>query len=178
MGLWGVSGQLTHHYHYINPYLPLSTRSVLLTQQNRPTQTMAFLVVFVFSMLLGSGAGLFTLENNCSEPIWPVVRPRGENLINLTYDNIHLLPGERVNVPTPPTWFGQVSARTGCSFDQGGIGANCTTGTLPPITVVEFLLSEMQNRYYVSVVDGFNLPVSVMPSGGSGDCQPVGCPTT
>ena len=47
-----------------------------------------------------------------------------------------------------------------------------------PASIVEFVIAEKggQDFYDVSLVDGFNLPVSVAPQGGSGVCGTSSCP--
>ncbi|GLT69251.1 hypothetical protein SLA2020_414140 [Shorea laevis] len=75
---------------------------------------------------------------------------------------------------------------------QGRIGkftcetANCGsgqvacngTGAEPPASLVEINIAadRGQDFYDVSLVDGFNLPVSVATLGGTGDCKPSNCP--
>jgi hypothetical protein len=41
------------------------------------------------------------------------------------------------------------------------------SGEIPPVTLVEFTLASnnRQDFFDVSLVDGFNLPISVMPQG-------------
>jgi hypothetical protein len=52
------------------------------------------------------------------------------------------------------------------------------SGEIPPVTLVEFILASYnrQDFYDISFVDGFNLPVSVMPQDGSRDCKAASCP--
>ncbi|KAK6162925.1 hypothetical protein DH2020_002766 [Rehmannia glutinosa] len=64
-----------------------------------------------------------------------------------------------------------------CNFDHSGEQGNCTTGDcgghlecggrggVPPGFLAEFTLDSPEDFYDVSLVDGFNLPVSVVPSG-------------
>ncbi|XVF35949.1 hypothetical protein REPUB_Repub19eG0015900 [Reevesia pubescens] len=49
-------------------------------------------------------------------------------------------------------------------------------GASPPATLAEFTIgSGTQDFYDVSLVDGYNLPMIVEPSGGSGPCLSTGC---
>ncbi|KAL4283903.1 hypothetical protein GQ457_16G012920 [Hibiscus cannabinus] len=49
-------------------------------------------------------------------------------------------------------------------------------GASPPVTLAEFTIgSGTQDFYDVSLVDGYNLPMMVEPSGGSGTCLSTGC---
>ncbi|WP_306665087.1 thaumatin family protein, partial [Streptomyces fildesensis] len=78
-------------------------------------------------------------------------------------------------------------ARTGCSTFAGG-RFSCVTGDCgdavacngsggaTPATLVEVMLNVTQDYYDISLVDGFNLPVSVSPQGGSGaNCTQSSC---
>ncbi|KAK7830774.1 thaumatin-like protein 1 [Quercus suber] len=80
------------------------------------------------------------------------------------------------------TWSGRVWARSHCHIVKGKFicgTADCASGqvscngagAIPPASLVEFTLSgyKGQDFYDVSLVDGFNLPVSITPLG----VQPV-----
>ena len=80
-------------------------------------------------------------------------------------------------------------ARTQCSTDSTGkfscLIADCAsgqvacngTGGIPPPSLVEFTLSGSGGNdfYDVSLVDGFNLPLSITPQGAA-SCQSTSCP--
>ncbi|KAK9922139.1 hypothetical protein M0R45_030619 [Rubus argutus] len=84
----------------------------------------------------------------------------------------------------------RVWARSNCSKDNqecslalaqgiahpGQVSCNGNGGN-PPATLVEFTIAQGggQDFYDVSLVDGFNLPVSVTPQGGNGDCRSSSC---
>ncbi|KAL9248940.1 Pathogenesis-related protein [Drosera capensis] len=87
----------------------------------------------------------------------------------------------------PSGWSGRFWGRTGCYFSSSGTG-RCTTGDCggvlhctgtgqPPASLVENTLNGSGNQdfYDVSLVDGYNIGVSVAPKGGSGRCQWAGC---
>ncbi|KAK9922143.1 hypothetical protein M0R45_030623 [Rubus argutus] len=59
---------------------------------------------------------------------------------------------------------------------SGQVACNGNGGN-PPVTIVEFNIAGGggQDFYDVSLVDGFNLPVSVTPQGGNGDCGNASC---
>ncbi|KAK1259019.1 Thaumatin-like protein [Acorus gramineus] len=132
-------------------------------------------------------ATLFTLRNNCDGPVWPGIQP-GSGHPALLNGGFRLAPNDSARIPAPPGWSGRFWARRGCSFDPvTGRGA-CATGDCggslecagaggaPPVTLAEFTLDAPVDFYDVSLVDGYNLPVSVVPLGGSGDmCRPVTC---
>ncbi|GFQ08475.1 thaumatin-like protein, partial [Phtheirospermum japonicum] len=57
---------------------------------------------------------------------------------------------------------------------RGLLGCGGSGGS-PPVSLLEFTLDSPEDFYDVSLVDGFNLPVSIVPSGGSGNCSAVIC---
>lgn len=129
------------------------------------------------------------MANNCKEQIWPAI------LGNSGHDTLNgggfpLGSGQQVVVDAPQWWSGRVWARQGCCFDQSGRGPPCQTGDCsgqlrctgmagqPPATVVEMTLGTPNNplHYYdVSLVDGFNLPVAMIPVGGAAGCGVAAC---
>ncbi|GFZ02774.1 pathogenesis-related thaumatin superfamily protein [Actinidia rufa] len=90
---------------------------------------------------------------------------------------LELNPGQPINVNAPTGWSGRFWGRTGCFFDQSGKGycatGNCGGGVAecagaggePPATLAEFTLNSPLDFYDISLVDGFNIPVSVVPTG-------------
>ncbi|XVF00898.1 hypothetical protein REPUB_Repub04eG0041600 [Reevesia pubescens] len=90
----------------------------------------------------------------------------------------------------PTGWSDRFWVRTGCKFDGSGSGT-CVTGdcgsgqiecnglgAAPPVTLAEFTLGTGgQDFYDVSLVDGYNVPMIVEGSGGSGLCAATGCTT-
>ena len=84
-------------------------------------------------------------------------------------------PGQTQRFEAPWTWNGRIWARTGCNFNSnwqpacetgdcdGRLQCNGLIGT-PPATLVQIALQGDKgkpNFYDVSLVDGYNLPVSV-----------------
>ncbi|OIV92493.1 hypothetical protein TanjilG_02256 [Lupinus angustifolius] len=81
-------------------------------------------------------------------------------------------------------------ARTKCSNDTNGKficgSGDCASGQIscngaggiPPVSLVEFTLSGFGGNdfYDVSLVDGFNVPVSITPQKGSKGCNITSCP--
>ncbi|CAK9320117.1 unnamed protein product [Citrullus colocynthis] len=126
--------------------------------------------------------------NNCPFPIWPGASTGAGNQLSTT--GFELLPGSTTTVTTSPPWSGRFWARTLCSTDASGkfscATADCGSGQvtcngageIPPASLVEFTIAPSggQDFFDISLVDGFNLPVSVAPIGGSGGaCQTVRC---
>ncbi|KAF5450767.1 hypothetical protein F2P56_031094 [Juglans regia] len=143
-------------------------------------------VLCVILLILSSGtklsesARVFTIINNCKETIWPAVTP-GENFNGGGFE---LKPGQSIVLTAPVSWSGRIWGRTGCKFDSNGSG-KCQTGACgsslkcgasgdPPASLAEFTLAAL-DFYDVSLVDGFNLPMSVTPINGKGNCSVAGC---
>ncbi|EXB79993.1 hypothetical protein L484_004031 [Morus notabilis] len=97
--------------------------------------------------------------------------------------------------PEIPAKFEMSSSRSHCSIDSSGKFICATrdcgsgmveckgAGAIPPTTLVEFTLAATnsgQDFYDVSLVGGFNLPVSMTPGEGSsssfGRCNSTSCP--
>lgn len=127
--------------------------------------------------------------NNCKDYIWPaILGTAGHPTLN--DGGFPLRSGQQVEIEAPQWWSGRMWARQGCCFDQSGKGGSCQTGDCargqlrcggtggePPATVIEMTLGTPNNpaHYYdVSLVDGFNLPVSMVPLGGRG-CSVAAC---
>lgn len=64
---------------------------------------------------------------------------------------------------------------TCATADCGGVLHCNGAGGTPPASLAEFTLDSPMDFYDVSFVDGFNIPISVYPSGGSGNCSNVQC---
>ncbi|GMH13874.1 hypothetical protein Nepgr_015715 [Nepenthes gracilis] len=134
----------------------------------------------------GVSATVFSVLNRCSYPVWPgTLSSSGPTLGD---GGFALPPGATIQLTAPQGWSGRFWARTGCTFDESGVG-NCTTGDcgglhctgggVPPVSLAEFTIdgSGGQDFYDVSLVDGYNVGVGVRPSGGTGKCQYAGCVT-
>ncbi|XP_004292680.1 PREDICTED: thaumatin-like protein-like [Fragaria vesca subsp. vesca] len=143
-------------------------------------------VLLVSMIIISSGpklsesARIFTIVNNCKETIWPAVFP-GENFNG---GGFPLKPGQAIVFTAPVSWSGRIWGRTGCNFDKNGNGT-CQTGACgsslkcgasgkPPASLAEFTLAQ-PDFYDVSLVDGFNLPLTITPVNGSGKCGASGC---
>ncbi|KAJ0025468.1 hypothetical protein Pint_08227 [Pistacia integerrima] len=125
-------------------------------------------------------ARVFTIINDCKEMIWPAVTP-GENFHG---GGFALKPGQSIVFNAPVGWSGRIWGRSGCKFNKNGNGT-CQTGACgtsleckasgaTPATLAEFTLAQL-DFYDVSLVDGFNLPMSVTPINGKGNCSVAGC---
>ncbi|KGN52611.1 thaumatin-like protein 1b [Cucumis sativus] len=155
---------------------------------------MAFQILLLrLSIILFSISGVysvnFIIKNNCRIPIWPGALTGAGNPISTT--GFKLLPGSTttttVDASSTP-WSGRFWARTLCSAANGKFTcatADCGSGQIacngagatPPATLVEFTIAANrgQDFFDISLVDGFNLPVSITPIGGSSGCKSVAC---
>ncbi|KAJ6546208.1 thaumatin-like protein [Mycena vulgaris] len=125
-------------------------------------------------------ARTFTVKNSCSYTIWPAIFT-DLNVGSAIPDHPtgwEAASGSSVSFNVPDNWTaGRIWGRTKCDF-SGVAGANsCATGGcnggllcdahsgtgVPPATVAEFTLSGggTTDNYDVSLVDGFNVPVTV-----------------
>ncbi|CAL9156313.1 unnamed protein product [Musa hybrid cultivar] len=152
------------------------------------------IVYFVLSPLFfsfsGALAATFTLANNCEYTVWPgVLSSAGTAALPTT--GFALQKGETRSLDAPAAWSGRFWGRTHCATDSSGkfscATGDCGSGSVecsgsgaaPPATLAEFTLdgSGGMDFYDVSLVDGYNLPVLVVPQGGSGGgCSSTGCP--
>ncbi|GFP85327.1 thaumatin-like protein [Phtheirospermum japonicum] len=91
-----------------------------------------------------------------------------------------------INVPDGTT-RGRIWARTGCSFDGSGRG-RCQTGDcngllqcqgngVPPNTLAGFALNQFNDLdfYYLSLVDGFNVPIEFNPENSTTCTRAIRC---
>ncbi|XP_023732620.1 G-type lectin S-receptor-like serine/threonine-protein kinase At1g67520 [Lactuca sativa] len=140
------------------------------------SQILAFLFFFFFSN--GVSGTTFTFVNDCDFTIWPGVS--GTPDFNIT--GFELTKGSSRSIQSPVGWVGRFWGRTGCNFNRSG-NVSCATGDCgpgkvecngtsytPPVTIAEFSVNQFQGQdfYDVSLVDGFNLPILVEATGGSG----------
>ncbi|KAJ0085522.1 hypothetical protein Patl1_09531 [Pistacia atlantica] len=122
-----------------------------------------------------------------SYTVWPGILGNAK----LDSTGFELNPGTSRSFQVPPTWSGRFWGRTGCTFDPTTGQGTCKTGDCgsnqiecnglsasPPASLAEFTTgsgSGTQDFYDVSLVDGYNLPMIVEPSGGTGNCLATGC---
>ncbi|WCJ28994.1 Pathogenesis-related thaumatin superfamily protein [Euphorbia peplus] len=130
---------------------------------------------------------IFTFQNNCPYTVWPGILTSSGPPMPLT--GFQLNPKQSGNLTANPSWSGRIWARTHCTMNSQ-YNFNCNTGDCgsghiqchgrggrPPASLIEFTLavnSHEKDFYDISLVDGFNLPLSVTPQGGAG-CTSVSC---
>ena len=86
---------------------------------------------------------------------------------------VQLKPGQAINITAPKGWSGRFWGRRGCSFDSSGsrmcITRDCGgkfkcagAGGAPPASLAEFTLDSPEGDFYdLSLVDGYNMPMSI-----------------
>ncbi|XP_057816117.1 pathogenesis-related thaumatin-like protein 3.5, partial [Cryptomeria japonica] len=129
---------------------------------------------------------VFTLTNNCPYTVWPGILT-GAGGPSLEGGGFTLATGESQSLNPPDNWSGRLWPRTGCTFEALEGPATCSTGDcggllqcsqvggVPPVTLTEFTLADDVDFYDVSLVDGYNVPLSIETLGGRGDCRAAGC---
>lgn len=132
-----------------------------------------------------------TIVNNCPFTVCPAIAPNADHAV--LADGGFCLPTlSHRSLPAPSLhWSGRIWARTHCTQTPSPAGLSCATGDCAgrlqcaglsgaaPATLAQLTLHHGGRRdlvsYSVSLVDGFNVPVTVTPHGGRGLCPVVGC---
>ncbi|XP_057809617.1 thaumatin-like protein 1 [Salvia miltiorrhiza] len=149
----------------------------------------SYFKILLISLLIhiSQGKGVkgatFTFVNKCSQTIWPAIL--GSPVLETTGFELPKSGSRAFQAPTG--WSGRFWGRTGCTFDESGHGScatgDCGSGQLEcngagatAATLAEFTLGSGSMDFYdVSLVDGYNLPMLIEVSGGSGQCASTGC---
>ncbi|XP_050381739.1 thaumatin-like protein [Argentina anserina] len=152
----------------------------------------SFSLVLTWScMLFGHGVAHtvnFYIRNKCPFPIWPATAPNNGHPV-IADGGFSLPAGQTKCIIVPGSWSGRIWARTGCNFASnwspacetgdcdGRLACNGLIGT-PPVTLVQIALQDdkgLPNFYDVSLVDGYNLPISVLSRPVASNCGISGC---
>ncbi|CAK7351251.1 unnamed protein product [Dovyalis caffra] len=137
-------------------------------------------------LLTGVALTTITISNKCNFTVWPAISsmPYGSDLSTTSFS---LEKEESKNIATPDNWSGRVWGRTNCTQDDTGrfscFTGDCGSGKIrcpkgygsSPMTLAEFQLdySAALDLFYVSFLDGYNLPLLVESSDQS--CSSAGC---
>ncbi|KAJ6773536.1 hypothetical protein OIU79_017077 [Salix purpurea] len=119
----------------------------------------------------------FTFTNKCDYTVWPGILSNADAAA-LSTTGFSLQKSESKTISAPASWGGRFWGRTYCSEDSTGKFSCATgdcgsgklecsgTGAAPPATLAEFKLDGYggMDFYDVSLVDGYNLPLLVVPS--------------
>lgn len=146
------------------------------------------LTLVTVNNLRGVESITFTFKNNCPYTIWPGTLSGADSPM-LSSTGFELPYGATFSLDAPTPWSGRFWARSLCQSDATG-NFRCGTGDCgsretscngkggtPPSTLAEFTLAGSMNKdfYDISLVDGFNLPLSVVPQGGNNECSATSC---
>ncbi|KAM0945102.1 putative Thaumatin family [Dioscorea sansibarensis] len=129
------------------------------------------------------------VTNKCPYTIWPAIsnNPSSPAIAGNTTGFV-LPPNTSKSITTPIAWSGRLWARTLCTDIEPYHRLSCTTGDcgtgdiqcgtlpLPPVTLIDMNSGnqDKMDSYEVTLVAGFNVPVSVIPPVNSG-CQVASC---
>ncbi|CAL9067083.1 osmotin-like protein [Musa acuminata AAA Group] len=130
-----------------------------------------------------------TVVNNCPFTVWPAIQPNSGHDV-LERGGFALPTVTHRSFPAPTQhWSGRIWARTGCTYANGRF--SCATGDCggrlecgglggaAPATLAQVTLhhggQQDLSSYGVSLVDGFNVGMTVTPHEGKGRCPVVGC---
>ncbi|KAK9290097.1 hypothetical protein L1049_008261 [Liquidambar formosana] len=147
----------------------------------------SFRLLNAFIVYVGAHSASFTFKNNCPYIVWPGTLTGGGSP-QLSSTGFELASGASLILDVPNPWSGRFWARTQCAADASGkficATADCGSGqiacngagAIPPATLIELTLAANGGTdfYDISLVDGFNLPVSLSPTSGS--CNSTSCP--
>ncbi|KAK9946923.1 hypothetical protein M0R45_012362 [Rubus argutus] len=156
-----------------------------------PLTLISLSVLLILVGLLTSGvvSTTFTMVNKCEYTVWPGILSNA-GVPPLPTTGFALEKGEAKTLTAPASWGGRFWGRTLCTHDSTGkfscVTGDCGSGKLecsgsgaaPPATLAEFTLDGDGGLDFfdVSLVDGYNLPMLVVPQGGSGtNCTNTGC---
>lgn len=144
----------------------------------------------VYMLLSGVISTTFTMVNKCEYTVWPGILSNA-GVTPLPITGFVLQTGESKVISAPASWGGRFWGRTLCSQDSTGkfscVTGDCGSGTVecsgngatPPATLAEFTLNGAGGLDFfdVSLVDGYNVPMLVVPQGGDsgGNCSSTGC---
>ncbi|XP_057849232.2 pathogenesis-related thaumatin-like protein 3.3 [Cryptomeria japonica] len=134
-------------------------------------------IITTFSIFLQGvnvKAATFEITNACPYTVWAANSSGGKQLDQGQTWTFDVAAG---------TTQGRVWARTGCSFNASGRGS-CQTGDCNgmlscqgygqmPATLAEYALNQYMNLdfYDISLVDGFNVPLSMTPTSMDPNCK-------
>ncbi|CAL0326990.1 unnamed protein product [Lupinus luteus] len=157
---------------------------------DRLTLSFSFLLTLHLSISGIISTATFTFLNKCDYTVWPAILSNA-GFASLSTTGFVLLTGDSKTITAPTYWGGRVWARTFCTQNSttgifSCVTGDCSSGNIecsgngatPPATLAEFKLDGYGGLDYfdVSVVDGYNLPMLVVPNGGSGvNCTATGC---
>ncbi|WVQ79506.1 hypothetical protein IAT38_001605 [Cryptococcus sp. DSM 104549] len=143
-----------------------------------PSLTPLTLLALLPLLPLPSLARTITIKNSCPSTLWPGMHT-GAGAIPSQATGWELAAGGQTVFEVADDWTaGRIWARTGCVVQDGkfqcltgqcasGDGGSqlCENSDQPPATLAEFtLIPDGEDNFDISLVDGFNVPLSIIPS--------------
>lgn len=110
-----------------------------------------------------------TVKSNCGSVVTVGVLTNGVSREG-PEQSFDLTPGASNSFSKSDTWGGRVWARNGCSGSAGKDLTHCgTPGASNPATLAEFFFKGYGGKdfYDISLVDGYNLAMTIAPDGGT-----------
>ncbi|KAG2321406.1 hypothetical protein Bca52824_014619 [Brassica carinata] len=149
-------------------------------------ELLSIFLVVTYLFVSGVTSRNFTIENKCDYTVWPVVLSGAG--FSLSPTGFILRKGEARVINAPPSWSGRFWGRTFCSTNSTGsfscATGDCGTGKVEcygnglsvSSTLAEFTLggSNGEDFYDISILDGYNLPMMVVPLDDK-TCGSTGC---
>ncbi|OMO84085.1 Thaumatin [Corchorus olitorius] len=147
----------------------------------------SLVLLLVISGKLVQSDKTFNFDNQCSFTVWLAASS------SIADFDPERGPGTTLKIASvPDTWTGSIWARTKCSFNPSMTKFSCETGDCgngidcqsppptPPVTLLNFGISQNVVSYEVNLNHGFNVPVRIQPVrgslvGGSRPCPVVDC---
>lgn len=153
--------------------------------------TASFLLLLISSAVAADTGRLFlTVVNHCPFTVWPAIQPNAGHPVLEKGGFALPTNSHRSFFPPSTRWSGRIWGRTGCYHHNDG-KFSCVTGDCgnrlecnglggaTPASLAQFDLHHGGHldlsSYGVSLVDGFNVPMTVTPHEGRGVCPVVGC---
>ncbi|KAK7337133.1 hypothetical protein VNO77_17693 [Canavalia gladiata] len=186
--LYIPTGTRTRLHHIITNTLYYLILSRLIKEETSKMNTRVALSLVFALFFCGAHGVRITFVNKCQYTVWPGTLTSAQKP-QLSKTGFELAPGKTDFVDIPSPWEGRFWARTECSNNGGRFScatADCASGqvacngagAVPPATLAELRAEANggQDFYDISNVDGFNLPMSIAPQGGTGECKASSCP--
>lgn len=133
-------------------------------------------ILLLLLLVATDDAAVFSIINNCSYTVWPAATPVGGGS-ELKSGDMWIL-----NVPANTT-SGHIWGRTGCKFNSNDYGTcetadcagalSCSLSPQPPVVVAEFSLGGPTDFFDLTMIDGFNLPMALLPAKEGPECSMV-----
>jgi hypothetical protein len=103
------------------------------------------------------------IHNGCGTTVTVGVMTNGGSGTDQQFD---LAPGGSRSISEPDQWGGRVWGRYQCSGSSSSSQSCSTPGASNPASLAEFFFNGAngQDYYDISLVDGYNLPMSITPS--------------